>query len=546
MPSTSRLLPLPVVVLVSVLAACGGGSDLVEPTTGTIHISTATTGDEPDADGYTVQVDGGTAQAIAAAGEISVTADSGSHTVRLDGVAANCALAGDNPRTISVADDETTEVAFAITCTATTVPTGSAQVTTATSGTLPDPDGYSLSVDGGAAQPIAANGSAAFDGLTPGSHTAALSGIASNCQVTPAAEQAFDVTAGAAASVAYTITCGATQVAFSSNAPGLQAVFVVNPDGSDLHSLTPDGVFMSTPIWSPDARQILFAMEDGLHVMNADGRNAHRLARNEVGIIQYRWSPDGAHIAYVALRESGGDVIGDLWVMNADGSGKLMLAGNAEQPTWAPDSRRIGYTSVGDILDMHIRSVAPDGTGDGRVTPTGTQAFEPDWSPDGGRIAFVTFGENDIVLINPDGTGLLNLTNGVAVDDSPTWSPDGSRIAFNTGAETEPLESDVAVMSRDGSGRTNLSNLAGFDFGPSWSPDGSGLVFASTVDGNSEVYVMNADGTGQKNLSQHPDAEDTEADWSGRTADGVQGSGVRIAKRRWQLELCKASARCGR
>jgi Tol biopolymer transport system component len=537
---------VPFIVLVSAIAACGGGSDLVEPTTGTIHITTATTGDEQDADGYTVQVDGGTAQAIAAAGEISVTADSGSHGVRLDGVAANCSVAGDNPRAITVTDDQTTEVAFAIACTATTVPSGSAQITTATSGTLPDPDGYSLSVDGGPAQPIGVSASATVGGLTPGSHTAALSGVASNCQVTPGAQQSFGVTAGAVASLTFTITCAATQVAFSSNAPGVQSVYVVNPDGSNLHSLTPDGVFMSTPIWSPDARQILFSMEDGVHVMNADGSNAHRLARNDVGIIEYRWSPDGAYIAYVALRRSGADVVGDLWVMNADGSGKLMLAGNAEQPTWAPDSRRIAYTSVADILDMHIRSVALDGTGDGRVTPTGTQAFEPDWSPDGSRIAFVTLGENDIVLINPDGGGLLNLTNGVAEDDSPTWSPDGSKIAFNTGTLTEPLESEVAVMNPDGTGRTSLSNLPGFDFGPSWSPDGSGLVFTSTVDGNSEIYVMNADGSGQKNLSQHPDAEDTEADWSGRSADGAQGSAVRVAKRRWQLELCTLSARCGR
>ena len=105
-----------------------GGRTWWSPRRERIHITTATTGDEPDGDGYTVQVDAGPAQAIAAAGEVSVTADSGSHSVRLDGVAANCAVAGDNPRTIAVADDQTTDVAFAIACASTTVPTGSAQV----------------------------------------------------------------------------------------------------------------------------------------------------------------------------------------------------------------------------------------------------------------------------------------------------------------------------------------------------------------------------------------------------------------------------------
>ncbi|HEY8256416.1 MAG TPA: hypothetical protein VIG08_02050 [Gemmatimonadales bacterium] len=545
MQSLSRVDHLVLVLIVSgVAGACGGGgSDLTEPTTGTLHITTSTSGAELDPDGYIVQIDAGPTQAITISGELSVTADSGGHAIRLDGVAANCTVSGDNPRSVTVADDQTTEVAFAIACAATLPGTGSAAVTTATTGTLLDPDGYALSVDGGQSQPIGSNATLAVQSLSVGSHSAALSGVASNCSA-DAAEQTFQVTAGASTPVTFNVVCAATRIAFSSNAPGLQAVFVVNPDGTGIKNLTPDGTFESTPVWSPDGTKLLFSMEDGLHVMNADGSDAHRIAGNDVGVIEYRWSPNGASIAFVALVRDGADVFGDLWVMNADGTNNKMLAPKSEQPTWAPDSRRIAYASTSDLLDMHIRMINSDGTGDVRITPEGTQAFQPDWSPDGTQIAFVTLGENDILLINPDGSGVVNLTQGQAEDDSPTWSPDGSRIAFNTGTLTEPLESEVAVMNRDGNGRTSLSNLSGFDFGPSWSPDGSGLVFTSSVDGNSEIYVMNADGSGQKNLSQRPDAEDTEGDWSGRNPGTQTAFGVRVAKRRWQLELCGGRTRC--
>ena len=55
-------------------------------------------------------------------------------------------------------------------------------ISTTTGGT-PDPDGYTVSVSGGGSQPIGNNGSVTFSGLTAGSHTVTLSGIASNCTV---------------------------------------------------------------------------------------------------------------------------------------------------------------------------------------------------------------------------------------------------------------------------------------------------------------------------------------------------------------------------
>ncbi|MGH2709548.1 MAG: hypothetical protein ACRDJK_14825, partial [Actinomycetota bacterium] len=111
---------------------CGGGENLTEPATGTLEIASSTLGVELDPDGYTVQVDAEPAQGIGLAGTVQRTGVApGAHTVGLGGVAANCAVSGDNPRTVSVVRGETITVTFEVTCNPTG---GSLTVTSATLG----------------------------------------------------------------------------------------------------------------------------------------------------------------------------------------------------------------------------------------------------------------------------------------------------------------------------------------------------------------------------------------------------------------------------
>jgi hypothetical protein len=102
--------------LLLAVAACGGG-DVTAPTTGTLEIVTATSGNEPDADGYTIQVDGGPAQPIGANGTLTIDAlSSGSHVVQLGNAAANCVIAGANPRPVDIAAGAQTALDFAVSC----------------------------------------------------------------------------------------------------------------------------------------------------------------------------------------------------------------------------------------------------------------------------------------------------------------------------------------------------------------------------------------------------------------------------------------------
>ena len=136
-------------------------------------------------------------------------------------------------------------------------------------------------------------------------------------------------------------------------ASGDSDIFVANIDGSGVTNLTNDPEGSETDVaWSPDGSRIAYTRtgctrgtnEGGvcIYVMNADGSNQTLLTaedtypecpENAPGYAHRRhseqpsWSPDGSRIAYAGYwntcKPSGGG--GDIWVMNADGSGKYRL-----------------------------------------------------------------------------------------------------------------------------------------------------------------------------------------------------------------------------
>jgi hypothetical protein len=182
-----------------------GGEGIEPPTSGNLEVTTVTSGPEPDGDGYSVTIDDGPDTPLGANATLQHDdLDPGTHSVRLTGIAANCAVTGDNPRSISILAGETTTVSFQLTCSATT---GGLQITAATSGPSPDSDGYTIIVDGSDRGTLEVSGAATLDGLTPGTHAVGLSGIAANCQVQGDNPRSITVTIGASATAAFAIIC---------------------------------------------------------------------------------------------------------------------------------------------------------------------------------------------------------------------------------------------------------------------------------------------------------------------------------------------------
>jgi TolB protein len=195
------------------------------------------------------------------------------------------------------------------------------------------------------------------------------------------------------------------------------------------------------------------------------------------------WSPDGSQIVFVS--DDLADNSRDIWVMNADGSGRRRLTTNSLQEgtvVWSPDGSKIAFDDVSSPSDIWVMN--SNGTNLKSLTNTGEPLIlerEPTWSPDGSKIAFVRnpwdSGGQDIWVMDSDGSDKKNLTNTPAPSDlietSPSWSPNGRKIAFvmdnsQTGAPT--VNTDVWKMDADGTDQRNITDTSEFEFAPDWQP----------------------------------------------------------------------------
>ncbi len=222
--------------------ACGGdgGTNIVLPA---LSITTATSGVEIDPDGYSVSIDGQAGQPMASNATLTVERlAEGQHTVELADLAPNCS-ALDNPRTVTVSTGVTATAAFAVTCGASS---GTIAVTTTTSGTGSDPDGFSLTLDGADRGSIGVNATANLAGITTGAHLVGLTGLAANCQISDDNPRSVTVTPGQAAEVSFAVICaspapnsGTLQITTTTGGANL------DPDG---YSVSVEGAAASQPI----------------------------------------------------------------------------------------------------------------------------------------------------------------------------------------------------------------------------------------------------------------------------------------------------------
>ena len=206
-----------------------GGDIAIVPTEpptsgGNLTVNTTTTGSSVDTDGYTITVDGSSSRTIGTnASTTFAGVAAGSHTVALSGVAGNCTVSDGTSRTVTVPSGGTATVSYSVTC---STPSGTLTVSTSTSGSSLDPDGYTVRVDGVNDRSIGISGSTSYSGLTAGSHTVTLSGVASNCTVSGGTARTVTVPAGGTVTVAYSVSCVTPNRAPTVNAGSDQTVLL--------------------------------------------------------------------------------------------------------------------------------------------------------------------------------------------------------------------------------------------------------------------------------------------------------------------------------
>jgi Tol biopolymer transport system component len=106
------------------------------------------------------------------------------------------------------------------------------------------------------------------------------------------------------------------RIAYSSyDAPfpkGDSEIYTINPDGSGNRQLTHNDTDDIDPAYSPDAKKIVYAGQDGpkgdleIYTINASGEDKFQLTHNDVDEEWPAYSPSGNRIAYTPIEGADG------------------------------------------------------------------------------------------------------------------------------------------------------------------------------------------------------------------------------------------------
>lgn len=288
--------------------------------------------------------------------------------------------------------------------------------------------------------------------------------------------------------------CGAFVTDSALSRDGRRLAFVT--DSVNSLSLYQGGLHVIDLVAGTD-RQLPAAQPGGAVATAAQFRAWRRYYRTAARLLgcsapqELAWSPDGSLLAYVCTIVRRGHLIGRIYTIRPDGTGRRLLRTDASAywPTWSPDGEWIAFSTepapivhtsrTGDDKPRRwLRSaiyVVDLGGSHRRLVKQGAAA--PAWSPDGRTIAYWALGcaypRNETGrtrLVTPEGRDVTPRSDGqcdgIGPADHPiaAWSPDGGRLAIRTSMR-------LNVMDAAGQHVTAIPGTDGFGSSrPLWQP----------------------------------------------------------------------------
>jgi eukaryotic-like serine/threonine-protein kinase len=244
----------------------------------------------------------------------------------------------------------------------------------------------------------------------------------------------------------------------------------------------------SNRLWfSPDGKSILLAAGDTstelwLLPFPAGSASPRRLfASASLGIgARASWMPDSRHA--VLSFGAGLGAAHSLWMADFANETLRRITASTQghdQPSLAPDGKRLAFTTVAD--DYDLLTLPLDGSAPGNLTANSRNELSPSWSPDGEQIVYSTdrTGEREIWMRNlkagidrPIVTARDFPPGSTTALADPVFSPDGSRFAFVRYSTNEPVE----VWFEPSVGGAPIRLAPEHIQAQVWSPDGNSIA----------------------------------------------------------------------
>jgi WD40 repeat protein len=320
----------------------------------------------------------------------------------------------------------------------------------------------------------------------------------------------------------------------------LDAVPVINPPSNGQPSaLQPEGVSNGSAVGgqptTENTGQLIFMSSSGgdLYAINADGTGLRRLAS---GVIDPVVSPDGKQAAFT--RWDGAE-FGTLYVLNLDGSGEraiLTETRQAKSPAWSPD----GQTIIVSFQHGGLRDPAPEcrtfDPDDGFQLPGNVKITKVHAGVSGVTVCFVRLEDLQWGLRQVNvGTGKSEDLPADTYTYNPAWDPSNPwRVIY---------DGDKGLMQLDvtnGNRQPVTTDLR--DTGPVFSPDGTKLALTYKQHDHWEVYTYDLQSGSRQRLTKPPLLADPQYNsaapaWS---PDGSQLAFVTDRSGKWEIWVMNA------
>ncbi|MBT8071005.1 MAG: PD40 domain-containing protein [Gammaproteobacteria bacterium] len=247
-------------------------------------------------------------------------------------------------------------------------------------------------------------------------------------------------------------------IAFTSDASGMNQVWVMSITDREPRQLTHEDNGASEPAWSPNGQQIAYNVEGwGIAMMSPLSPGPPRLLIKDGSYPEF--APSGNWLVYEYGRQ--------VHRAQKDGSDAQRIEGIPERafirmqalPVVSPEDDRVAYfladnATAGDF--WHISALGGEPV---RITKDGVPAAGASWIPDGKALIVSSprNGRANLWYVPLDQSEPIPLTTGVGDDTLPVVSPDGAWVAYTHQqtqwqlVSTDPRtgESEVLLERRD-------------------------------------------------------------------------------------------------